>query len=141
MTFEHFYSMARPHKAASFNTVKRARVKIVCILTMSTLFNIPHLYITAQEGRSCIPFGNAIDTVIGQFYHWISLVVNFALPFVSLLKAYSHRANANAKAKKITGQSEEIKKISSKHQIKFSLSHSLSLGVGRPLQLVVIRVG
>ena len=55
------------------------------ILTMSIFFNIPHLYITAQEGRSCIPFGNAIDTVIGQFYHWISLVVNFALPFVLLL--------------------------------------------------------
>ena len=37
-------------------------------------------------------------------------------------------AKADAKAKKIKEQSEEIKKISGKHQRKFLLS----LGVGRP---------
>ena len=44
------------------------------------------------------------------------------------LKACSHQAKANAKAKKIKEQSEEIKNISGKHQRKFSLS----LGVGMP---------
>ena len=29
MTFERFYSIIRPHKAASFNTVKRAKIIIV----------------------------------------------------------------------------------------------------------------
>ena len=85
MTLERFYSIIRPHKAASFNTVKRAKMKIVCIIILSIVFNIPHLYITAENGRSCIPFGNAIQTVVGQFYYWISLIVNFALPFVLLL--------------------------------------------------------
>ena len=85
MTFERFYSIIRPHKAASFNTVKRARITIVCILTMSILFNIPHLYITRENGMSCIPFGNAIETGLGQFYYWVSFIVNFALPFVLLL--------------------------------------------------------
>ena len=51
-----------------------------------------------------------------------------------MVKACSHRAKTNAKAKKIKEQSEEIKKISGKHQRQFSLSRSLSLGVGRPLQ-------
>ena len=85
MTFERFYSIIRPHKAASFNTVTRAKMKITGIIVISILFNIPHLYITAQEGRACIPYGNAIHTIIGQFYYWVSLVINFAFPFVLLL--------------------------------------------------------
>ena len=85
MTFERFYSIIKPHKAASFNTVKRAKVTIVCIVIFSIIFNIPHFYITSTEGQSCIPFGNAIQTAIGQFYYWISLIINFALPFVLLL--------------------------------------------------------
>ena len=48
------------------------------------------------------------------------------------LKACSHREKANAKAKRIKEQSEKIKKISGKQQRKFSLSRSLSLGVGKP---------
>ena len=85
MTFERFYSIIKPHKASSFNTVKRAKMKIICIIILSIVFNIPHLYIAAENGRSCIPFGNAIQTVLGQFYYWILLIVNFALPFVLLL--------------------------------------------------------
>ena len=60
-------------------------MKIICIIILSIVFNIPHLYITAENGRSCIPFGNAIETVVGQLYYWISLIINFALPFVLLL--------------------------------------------------------
>ena len=85
MTFERFYSIIMPHKAASFNTVKRAKITIVCIIVLSILFNIPHVYITRENSRTCIPFGKAIDTGVGQFYYWISLIVNFALPFVLLL--------------------------------------------------------
>ena len=57
----------------------------MCILTMSILFNIPHLYITRENGMSCIPFGKAINTGVGQFYYWVSFIVNFALPFILLL--------------------------------------------------------
>ena len=85
MTFERFYSIIRPHKAASFNTVKRAKITIIVILILSTLFNIPHLYLTAQEGKACIPIVNAIGTVLGQLYLWSSLTVCFALPFILLL--------------------------------------------------------
>ena len=85
MTFDRFYSIIRPHKAASFNTIKRARIIIVCIIIFSILYNIPHIYITADEGRRCAPFGRVMKTHIGQFYYWFSFVMNFALPFVLLL--------------------------------------------------------
>ena len=48
-------------------------------------------------------------------------------------KASSQRAKANAKAKKIKERSEEIKEKNFKHQRKFLLSHSLLLGMNRPL--------
>ena len=85
MTFERFYSIIRPHKAASFNTVKRAKFSIVCSVIFSVSYNIPHLYITFSEGRRCGPFGRAMKTSIGQFYYWFSLFLNFALPFILLL--------------------------------------------------------
>ena len=42
MTFERFYSITMPHKAASFNTVKRAKITIICIVVFSVVFHIPH---------------------------------------------------------------------------------------------------
>ena len=34
--------------------------------------------------EDCIPFGNAIVYVSGQMYYWLSLTVNFFLPFILL---------------------------------------------------------
>ena len=84
-TFERFYSIIKPHKAASFNTVKRAKITIVCIILFSVTFNCPHFFITSERGKECIPFGKARSSIIGQFYHWFSMVLNFAVPFVLLL--------------------------------------------------------
>ena len=84
MTFDRFYSIIRPHKAASFNTVKRAKITIFCVTIFSINFNIPHLFTTAVEGRA-VPLGRGMDTILGLFYYWFSLVVIFVLPFVLLL--------------------------------------------------------
>ena len=87
MTFERFYSIIRPHKAASFNTVKRAKIKIVCIVIFSILFNIPHVYTTYNTGWICLPFGDLRVMVKSEamFYYWFSFVVQFVFPFTSLL--------------------------------------------------------
>ena len=85
MTFERFYSIIRPHKAASFNTVKRAKVSIVCVVIFSIVFNITHMFITAERDGQCVPYAKAIQKIGGQIYYWISYVTNFALPFVLLL--------------------------------------------------------
>ena len=50
MTFERFYSIIRPHKAASFNTVKKAKIIIVSIFVFFTVFNIPHPFFIEMDG-------------------------------------------------------------------------------------------
>ena len=89
MTFERFYSIIRPHKSASFNTVKRARTTIVCIVIFSILINVPHLYITENKGKSCVPFGRSMQTLQGQIYYWFSVVLNFVAPLIFLLSMNS----------------------------------------------------
>ena len=84
MTFERFYSIIRPHKAASFNTVKRAKITIMCIVCISTTLNVPHLFMTLKNDVSCIPFGRA-EHVLVKIYYWLTLTLNFLLPFVLLL--------------------------------------------------------
>ena len=85
MTFDRFYSIIRPHKAAAFNTVKRAKITIVFIIFFSVIFNLPYLYQTISEGRSCIPNGKSNESIYGQFYYWLSFSLSFAFPFVALL--------------------------------------------------------
>ena len=85
MTFDRFYSIIRPHKAASFNTVKRAKITVASIVILSILYNIPHLYVSAHVNWECVPYATAMGKTYGEFYYWLSLVVHFALPFVLLL--------------------------------------------------------
>ena len=85
MTFERFYSIIKPHKAASFNTVKKAKITIISVVIFSTLYNTPHLFISSEEGKQCVPYGAAMDKPYGQFYYWLSFMVHFAVPFVLLL--------------------------------------------------------
>ena len=85
MTFDRLYSILMPHKAASFNTVKRAKITVVIITTISILYNLPHLYLTSYVGWECIPYGNAKEYSFGEIYYWLSIVVQFALPFICLL--------------------------------------------------------
>ena len=85
MTFDRFYGIIKPHKAAAFNTMKRARITITSIVLFSILFNIPHLFISIAEGRQCVPFGKGMDKLLGQCYYWLSFIINFALPFILLL--------------------------------------------------------
>ena len=85
MTFDRFYSIIKPHKSASFNTVKRAKINIACILVFSVSYNLPHFFTTTRVDQYCAPFGHSTQYVSGMIYYWISLVINILLPFVSLL--------------------------------------------------------
>ena len=85
MTFERFYSIIKPHKSASFSTVKRAKINIACILVFSVSYNLPHFFTTTRVDQYCAPFGHSRQYVSGMVYYWISLVINILLPFVSLL--------------------------------------------------------
>ena len=85
MTFERFYSIIRPHKAVSFNTVKKAKITILIIVIFTISYNIPHVFISSVQGRQCLPYGTAMGKPYGEFYYWLSFVISYALPFVLLL--------------------------------------------------------
>ena len=87
MTFERFYSIIRPYKAASFNTVKRAKITIMCVVAFSILYNIPGWFVSArvENSRSCVGYANGLHTIAGKIYYWTSSVLNYGLPFVLLL--------------------------------------------------------
>ena len=107
MTFERFYGIIRPHKAASFNTLWRAKRRIGCIITVSIFYNVPHFFISSVKGGQCVPYGKALQEInffissvkggqcvpygkalqeiYGQIYNWLSYVLSFVLPFTLLL--------------------------------------------------------
>ena len=89
MTFEHFYSIIRPHKAASFNTLERAKIIIVIAVVFSIVINIPHLYTITNNGKSCVPFGRSMQTLHGQMYYWFSALLNIIFPLILLLSMNS----------------------------------------------------
>ena len=82
MTFDRVYSIIRPHKAASFNTVKRAKFTIFLISIISCLFNIPYVFTISSNGAQCITDLSKFGI---RFYFWLTCVVQFVIPFVLLL--------------------------------------------------------
>ena len=83
MTFVRFYGIVRPHKAASFNTVQKAKITIVSCVIFSVMFNLPHLFLSIDHGVRCIPIGATLPYV--DVYYWLSFTVSFILPFIFLL--------------------------------------------------------
>ena len=85
MTFERLYSIIRPHKASSFNTVKRARISIICIYSVWYTYGIPFLFICGDNGFSYVPNRFASENVLGEIYQWSTEILVFIFPFLSLL--------------------------------------------------------
>ena len=88
MTFERFYSIIRPHKAASFNTVKRAKITILCIILFSVGYNSPLWILSSQvvgQSRNCNAYALAMNSIPGQVYYWSANISHFVLPFLLLL--------------------------------------------------------
>ena len=89
MTFDRFYSIIRPHKATSFNTIRRTRMTIITAVLFGILFNIPNLFISDNKGWECMPFAKAGRTLYGKVFYYFALVFEFVLPFVLLLSMNS----------------------------------------------------
>ena len=49
------------------------------------IYNSPHAFITSDEAGQCVPYGKAMNLLIGQIYNWLSYTTNFVLPFCLLL--------------------------------------------------------
>ena len=89
MTFDRCYSIIRPHKTASFNTVQRAKITITCIVVFSMFFNIPHLFATAQRGRKCNPIGKVFEYPYLRIYSCLTSVKLFFAICPSVVNEYS----------------------------------------------------
>ncbi len=85
MTFDRWFSIVYPHKASSFNTLKRAKITLVVILLFSTVFNLPQMYTAASLGRKCVPFGAHFDELRVKIFYWCHTVIGNIGPFFALL--------------------------------------------------------
>ena len=129
MTFERFYSIIRPHKAASFNTVKRARITITCIYVFCFTYGIPFLFIGGYNEVTCVINRYASDKGIGELYYWLTRmwltdILTFIFPFISLLTMNSVIIHTLRKRSKLSltdftsqGQNEGLS-FKSKHSEK-----------------------
>ena len=112
MTFERFYSIIKPHKAASFNTVKRAKITIASFFILFNLFNLPHLFISDTEGLQCVPWGRG-SHLLGQIYYYLEIIIAFVFPFVALLAMNCVIINT------LRTRSFEISKSEGHEQVRF----------------------
>ena len=102
MTFERFYSIIMPHKAASFNTVTKAKITIGVCSLVGVIYSIPHLFMSLPVNWQCLPYGLAEGKIYWEIYYWLSFCVNFIFPFVILLGMNSviiHRIRLSTKLK------------------------------------------
>ena len=123
MTFERFYSIIRPHKAVSFNTVKKARIIIVCIFIICFIYSIPYLFISGYDGAFCVPILLS-NNVLSEIYYWLTEILIFVFPFLSLLtmnSAIIHTLRKRSKLKILELESQgqtEGQNVKSKHHEK-----------------------
>ena len=65
--------------------MKRAKITIIFLVTVSILYNIPHVFITTNIGRQCTPYGTVMSKSYGQFYFWFTVTIQFLIPYTLLL--------------------------------------------------------
>ena len=82
MTFERFYSIIRPHKAASFNTAKKAKITISCIVIVSVIGNSVWFSMTQAVGRECMIVS---DDILSFIFYLLGTIISYLLPFVFVI--------------------------------------------------------
>ena len=85
MTFDRFYGIIKPHRASSVNTVQRVKIMSFVIILLCTLFSVPHMFLYVGKRNICIPYAKNMEPLHGEFYYWLSFVVNYSFPFAALL--------------------------------------------------------
>ena len=123
MTFERLYSIIMPHRAASFNTVKRAKAIILSIIVFSIIFNILHLFTSTNFGQLCVSFGTGSERTEVKIYYWLTFIIPVFIPFILLLGMNSviihtlrTRFNFTAKTLAVQGHDQGQSKITKTQQ-------------------------
>ena len=129
ITFDHFYSIIQPHKAASFNTVKRVKITILCIYLFSIVYNLPQAFLVSGKTYKCAPYDKANSIFYGMPYYWLSFVIHYALPFILLLAMNSviiHKIRTRSIGEKYTSESQGH---SQGHSKKFNSSEGQTFAI------------
>ena len=117
MTFDKFFAIKFPHKSASFNTPRRAKIVVIIIVVFSIIFNLPQFYVTVLVNGICIPYAH--QGIWNQIFMFVSFVFNAVGIFGALIIMNGFIISAVRGQKKLLQNMGDGNKVSSseaKHQ-------------------------
>ena len=83
MTFDKYFAIKWPHRAATYSTPKRAKIIILSIYLCVLIYNGPHLLISSLVGDFC--FSYVVGGIVAEVFSWITFLVNGLIPFSLLI--------------------------------------------------------
>ena len=83
MTVDKYIAIKLPHRAATYSTVRRARMITVSLYIFAFIYNIPHLFFSRLVHGQCIAY--AVDSTLTRAYSWFSFILNAIIPFIMLV--------------------------------------------------------
>ena len=83
MTIDKYIAIKLPHRAATYSTVRRARMIAVGLYVFAFIYNIPHLFFSRLVHGQCIAY--AVDSPLTRAYSWFSFIFNAIVPFIMLV--------------------------------------------------------
>ena len=140
MTFDKFFAIRFPHKSASFNTPRRAKIVVAIIVVVSVIFNLPHFFVTLLIDETCMPY--ARQGVWNQIFMFASFLINTVGVFVALIIMNGFIISAVRGRKKLLQNMGESEKSSeSKHQRSTERQITIMLLLVSFLYLILIGPG
>ena len=83
MTVDRYIAIKWPHKAAVYNTPKRALISITVIYICVIIFNLPNTFFSKLIGNECV--GYVTGGIVAKVHAWFSLTLNALIPFSLLI--------------------------------------------------------
>ena len=83
MTVDKYIAIKWPHKAAVYNTPRRAVITSIVIFICVASYNIPNLFISTLIGNECV--GYAKGGVITKVYSWFAFGISGLLSLILLI--------------------------------------------------------
>ena len=140
MTLDKFFAIRFPHKSASFNTPRRAKIVVAIIVVVSVIFNLPHFFVTLLIDETCMPY--ARQGVWNQIFMFASFLINTVGVFVALIIMNGFIISAVRGRKKLLQNMGESEKSSeSKHQRSTERQITIMLLLVSFLYLILVGPG
>ena len=83
MTIDKYIAIKWPHKAAAFNTPRKAKFILIGILIFSLIYNARHIFMTSLVRGKCRH--NVHGGLIAEVLTWITFIINGIIPISMLI--------------------------------------------------------